>query len=499
MIELLAMVAIMAVVVALVIPWVGNYTNWAQTTTTQHTVAVLNEALNEYRSLGGINKSHSLEGAAGITLNEQTLTDNVISALATGFTCGNERKTFLSRREHIDTTAIGSTGQGLRFRFVAILNPTSPTEPEESHDTPEITVQPSDITASTGLSYTLKVSANHATSYQWFHSSDGSSYSVISGATSTDLDFNNIQSSDAGYYYVNIINNYGQVTSRTAKITVLEGSVTKLASGISGAYGIIEGNDNNLYVTAYDGDALYRVTKAGSSTAIATGMDGAYGIIEDTDGDFYITAEYADKIYRVSKSGTKSILTSSINGPWGIIKSSDGAFYVTAYDNSSVHKVTQSGITTTLATGISGAYSVIEGTQNDLYVTAYNSDSIYRVTKDGSKAVFVSGTSYPRDIIKGSDGYFYVVAFGDNSIYRIASNGTKAILASGINGPRTIIEGNSGDFYVTAYSGNAVYLIQKDGTRKSIATIPGPRGVIVGSDGYLYVTSYSGNAVYVIR
>ncbi len=499
MIELLAMVAIIAVIVALVVPWVGNYTNWAQTTATQHTVAVLNEALNEYRSLGGINKSHSLEGAAGTTLNEQTLTNSVISALATGFTCGNERKTFLNQSSDLDTTSIGSTGQGLRFRFVANLTQSGSTPPEEPPAPPTITVQPSNIIATNGLDYTMSVTATNAASYQWFYSSDGSSYSMLSGATTNQLDFSAIQATSAGYYYVNIANDYGQLTSNTAKITFLEGNVTLLASGISGAYGIIEGSDNNLYVTAYDGDALYRVTKAGSSTAIATGMDGAYGIIEDTDGDFYITAEYADKIYRVSKSGTKSILTSSINGPWGILKSSDGSFYVAAYDNNSVHKVTQSGITTTLATGINGAYSIIEGTQNDLYVNAYNSDSIYRVTKDGTKSLFVSGTSYPRDIIKGRDGYFYIVAFGSNSIYRVAPDGTKTLLASGINGPRVIIEGYAGDFYVAAYSGNAVYLLRKDGTVKRIANINGPRGMILGSDGHLYVTSYSGNAVYVIR
>jgi prepilin-type N-terminal cleavage/methylation domain-containing protein len=139
MIELLAMVAIIAVIVALVVPWVGNYTNWAQTTATQHTVAVLNEALNEYRSLGGINKSHSLEGAAGTTLNEQTLTNSVISALATGFTCGNERKTFLNQRSDLDTTSIGTPAR-IRFRFVANLTQLAQTRRGTSGP-PTITVQ----------------------------------------------------------------------------------------------------------------------------------------------------------------------------------------------------------------------------------------------------------------------------------------------------------------------------------------------------------------------
>jgi prepilin-type N-terminal cleavage/methylation domain-containing protein len=67
MIELLAIIAIVAVIAAIALPWVGNYLDWTHKTALRHTVAVLNESLNEYRALGGIGKAHSLQGAVGTT------------------------------------------------------------------------------------------------------------------------------------------------------------------------------------------------------------------------------------------------------------------------------------------------------------------------------------------------------------------------------------------------------------------------------------------------
>jgi hypothetical protein len=96
--------------------------NWAKLTAAQRTATVLNESLNEYRALGGINKAHSLQGAAGTTVNSQTLTSNVLTTLRQGFTVGGTRKNFISSNQSINTAVIGSTGQGAQFRFVVDEN-----------------------------------------------------------------------------------------------------------------------------------------------------------------------------------------------------------------------------------------------------------------------------------------------------------------------------------------------------------------------------------------
>jgi prepilin-type N-terminal cleavage/methylation domain-containing protein len=119
MVELLASIAIIAVIAALVFAFVGNYVDYARLTAARHTVAVLNESLNEYRTLGGISKAHSLEGTAGTTLNSSTLTDTVINAMKEGFTVGGAKKSFISANStQLDTALIGTTGQGARLRFV---------------------------------------------------------------------------------------------------------------------------------------------------------------------------------------------------------------------------------------------------------------------------------------------------------------------------------------------------------------------------------------------
>jgi prepilin-type N-terminal cleavage/methylation domain-containing protein len=131
MIELLASIAILAVIAAIVFAFVGNYVDYARLTAARRTCAILNESLNEYRTLGGLTKAHSLQGAVGTTQNARTLTDDAITALKTGFTVGGIRKNFVNKTQSIDTSMIGSTGQGSHFRFVIDAGqPTTPVAPQ---------------------------------------------------------------------------------------------------------------------------------------------------------------------------------------------------------------------------------------------------------------------------------------------------------------------------------------------------------------------------------
>jgi type II secretory pathway pseudopilin PulG len=122
MIELLASIAILAAIVAIVFSFVGNYVDYAKLTASSRTVAILNEALNEYRVMGGIAKAHSLEGATAETFNSSQLTNAVVAALKNGFTNYSHHQTFIKSLPDIDTLAIASTGQGERFRFVLNQN-----------------------------------------------------------------------------------------------------------------------------------------------------------------------------------------------------------------------------------------------------------------------------------------------------------------------------------------------------------------------------------------
>jgi prepilin-type N-terminal cleavage/methylation domain-containing protein len=136
MIELLSVVVLIAVIVVLALPWVGDYASWAQQTTTRRTVAVLNESLNEYRALGGLKKGYSMLGShgEGLTINATTLTEAAIKGLRDGFIHKGKTLAFIRPNEDVDLTTIASTGEKGLFRFVTNVNAPTSTEPEEPID-----------------------------------------------------------------------------------------------------------------------------------------------------------------------------------------------------------------------------------------------------------------------------------------------------------------------------------------------------------------------------
>jgi Tfp pilus assembly protein PilE len=192
MIELLSVIAITAVLVVIITAAIGNYIEFARQTQLKHTVAVLNESLNEYRTLGGMSKAHSLQGEVGTTRNAQTFTDAVITAMKGGFTCGASLKKFINKTQNIDTTVIGSTGQGANFRFVLNTDTTetTPGDGGESTQDPTIIAGPYGYTSYAGYPTKLwvEVDGTEPFSAQWYFN-DGSGYVPLGPTTIAPVQF----------------------------------------------------------------------------------------------------------------------------------------------------------------------------------------------------------------------------------------------------------------------------------------------------------------------
>jgi hypothetical protein len=94
---------------------------------------------------------------------------------------------------------------------------------------PSITVQPQNQTVTAGATVTFSVTATGkpAPTYQWLFND-----SAISGATSSTLTLNNVQSASAGYYSVSVTNSTRSMTSNVAMLTV-----NSVGSGSSGGGG----------------------------------------------------------------------------------------------------------------------------------------------------------------------------------------------------------------------------------------------------------------------
>src|SRR6185369_7729800 len=83
---------------------------------------------------------------------------------------------------------------------------------------PQILTQPQSKTVAIGQSATFSVEANSfdPISYQWFLKSF-----FIRGATSAVFAIPNVQTTNAGTYRVRVTNQFGEVTSAPAELTVL--------------------------------------------------------------------------------------------------------------------------------------------------------------------------------------------------------------------------------------------------------------------------------------
>ncbi|PTY07381.1 hypothetical protein DB347_08765 [Opitutaceae bacterium EW11] len=90
---------------------------------------------------------------------------------------------------------------------------------------PTITTQPKTQAAAYGSTVRLTVSADSATSYQWYK--DGV---AIAGATAGTLTLSNVQDADAGSYTVVVTNAKGSTTSNAAVLTLVSVDTQKLVN-----------------------------------------------------------------------------------------------------------------------------------------------------------------------------------------------------------------------------------------------------------------------------
>jgi prepilin-type N-terminal cleavage/methylation domain-containing protein len=187
MIELLTTLVIVAIIALIVTPFVGDYVSRARLTAARHTVAVLNEALNEYKTLGGIDAGYALYGSTGSTVNSATLTSAAISALETGFTKYSQKMTFVKETEVLNASYIGSTGSGKTFSFV-VDETTASSGTTTTSTTPTLTVASASATydSDTSVNVTVTASTSNLSGRTVTLTCNGSSYTgTLSSTTAT--------------------------------------------------------------------------------------------------------------------------------------------------------------------------------------------------------------------------------------------------------------------------------------------------------------------------
>ncbi len=113
---------------------------------------------------------------------------------------------------------------------------------------PQITQQPSNITACPGDNVTFSLTASEATRYQWFKNGN-----PISGATSPSLTLENVTEADFVNYFCRV---YNKFDSTESNIVSLNYPPAPSITGQSGDTTVKEGDNAEIYVTSPDASSF---------------------------------------------------------------------------------------------------------------------------------------------------------------------------------------------------------------------------------------------------
>jgi streptogramin lyase len=320
-----------------------------------------------------------------------------------------------------------------------------------------ISTQPISITTNVNTAVTFSVTAigTNTINYQWYFNG-----TPINGATSSSLTLNNVTTSNAGSYTVNLTNNGGNITSSAAVLTVipLPTIITQPTSSQVLAY-----TPTTLTVTASGGNALaYQWYKDGVT------------IIGATSSSYLLNGQNSD-------NGSYTVI---VTNSAGSITSNPALINVTAPSvipyvfNSikSLYLISSNGTATNLNLGKCNGIAI--NNSNTSYVLDYVRKYILCITQSGTIATrglpgfgLPGFGSSPQRIAIDSNGNSYTTDNVDNVIRKIAVDGTVTIIA-----------------------GNLGVIGANDGTGAS-ATFNSPVGITIDSNGNLYVADYGNKLI----
>jgi len=164
---------------------------------------------------------------------------------------------------------------------------------------PNITSEPSSVTAAAGGTATFAVTASGSgLSYQWYLNG-----AAISGATSSTLNLSALTSSQAGSYTVTVTNNYGAATSFAATLTVT-GSSTSVPAVTTQPVAVTAyaGSAASLSVSASGNNLSYQWNLNGTPISGATSSTLSLGSLTTSQGGTY-TVTVSNSSGSVTSSG----------------------------------------------------------------------------------------------------------------------------------------------------------------------------------------------------
>ena len=406
---------------------------------------------------------------------------------------------------------------------------------------PVIVSQPSSQTVIQGSNviFTVGVSANSTTplNYQWYFNA------MALDATNATLALDNVQTDDAGNYYVIVTNSLGSVTSSIVTLTVFvpptittQPANQTVVAGSSATFSVIAtatGCDGPFtYQWLYNGADITSIitTMAGNGSSGYSGDGGPAmnaslntpsGIAMDASGNLYIADTWNCVIRKVAANGIITTVAGICNSwdysgdsgpatnaslmlPEGVAVDTSGNLYIADTENYVIRKVDTNGIITTVAgngssgyaddggpatnASLSWPYSVAVDTSGNLYIVDSDNDVIRKVDTNGIITTVAGNGNYDYSgdgsmATNASLAYPFGVAVDTSGNLYIVDSDNDVIRKVDTNGIITTVAGNGS----SGYAGN--------GGPATNASLMLPEGVAVDTSGNLYIVDSDNDVI----
>jgi hypothetical protein len=235
-------------------------------------------------------------------------------------------------------------------------------------------------------------------------------------------------------------------------------------------YGVLQ---QNLFVSTYSPDTIYKYTPSGVQSTFATGLSYPFLMAFDSSGNLFVANSDNDGgggyIGKITPAGVKSTFYSGLD-PKGLIFTSTGNLLETDYHSGIIYQYTPGGVQSTFATGFSAPQPMLYDSAGNLYISdGYGNPNgrITKITPGGIRTVFASGLNSSPGIAINSAGDIFA---GDQSgnIYEYTPTGTRTTFATGVS-PEMLAFNNKGILFESDNSGN-IYEFTTNGTRSTFAS-----------------------------
>ncbi len=222
-------------------------------------------------------------------------------------------------------------------------------------------------------------------------------------------------------------------------IEFIDSSGDRAGNDLDGPFGVAVDGWDNIYVTGYGSDNVFRVTPGGVITEIidATGdgtgntLDRPIGVAVDGAGNAYIVGQGSDNAFKVTPGGVITEIIDAtgdgtgnpLNLAEGVAVDGSGHVYVASASTDDVFKVAPGGATTVIidATGdgtgntLTAPWGLAVDGSGNVYVTGRLSDNVFKLTPAGVITEIIDAAG--DRMFNGLDGPYGVAADGVGDVY----------------------------------------------------------------------------------